>query len=90
MAVAQELQVWEREDLLTGCQAVSQAVLDRAVDVIRKNPLRAYDAIQLAGCLVMASRATMRGSPIFVTGDHALIEAARQEGLTAWNPSDEP
>ena len=45
MAVAQDLQVWEREDLLTGCQAVSQAVRLADVDVIAAYPIRPYTEV---------------------------------------------
>jgi pyruvate ferredoxin oxidoreductase alpha subunit len=45
MAVAQEVQVWEREDLLTGCQAVSQAVRLADVDVISAYPIRPYTEV---------------------------------------------
>ena len=34
MAIAQEPQVWEREELLTGCQAVSQAVRLGAIGLV--------------------------------------------------------
>jgi len=34
--------VYEREDLLTGCQAVSQAVRLADVDVIAAYPIRPY------------------------------------------------
>src|ERR1041384_5368164 len=45
MALAQETQVWEREDLLTGCQAVSQAVRLADVDVIAAYPIRPYTEV---------------------------------------------
>lgn len=45
MALAQEIQIWEREDLLTGCQAVSQAVRLADVDVIAAYPIRPYTEV---------------------------------------------
>src|SRR6059036_1400339 len=45
MAIAQEPQVWEREELLTGCQAVSQAVRLADVDVIAAYPIRPYTEV---------------------------------------------
>lgn len=45
MALAQEIQVWEREELLTGCQAVSQAVRLADVDVIAAYPIRPYTEV---------------------------------------------
>ncbi|MEE9170446.1 MAG: pyruvate ferredoxin oxidoreductase [bacterium] len=41
----QEDQVWEREDLLTGCQAVSHAVRLADVDVIAAYPIRPYTEV---------------------------------------------
>src|SRR6266542_277671 len=45
MAITQEPQVWEREELLTGCQAVSQAVRLADVDVIAAYPIRPYTEV---------------------------------------------
>ena len=45
MTVAQEVNVWEREDLLTGCQAVSHAVKLADVDVIAAYPIRPYTEV---------------------------------------------
>ncbi len=45
MAIAQEPQIWEREELLTGCQAVSQAVRLADVDVIGAYPIRPYTEV---------------------------------------------
>ncbi|HEX4209605.1 MAG TPA: type II toxin-antitoxin system VapC family toxin, partial [Candidatus Binataceae bacterium] len=36
-------------------QPINDAVLGRATEMIDRYPLRAYDAIQLAGCLVLRS-----------------------------------
>ena len=54
----------------------------------RRHPLRAYDAIQLAGCLALGSRMTER--PSFVCSDHRLLRAAEGEGFTALDPAAEP
>src|SRR5438094_5876505 len=45
MAIIQEPQIWEREELLTGCQAVSQAVRLADVDVIAAYPIRPYTEV---------------------------------------------
>jgi pyruvate ferredoxin oxidoreductase alpha subunit len=45
MALAQELQIWDREDLFTGCQAVSQGVRLADVDVIAAYPIRPYTEV---------------------------------------------
>src|SRR3989442_6752831 len=42
---AVDLSVWDREDLLTGCQAVSQAVRLADVDVIAAYPIRPYTEV---------------------------------------------
>src|SRR5438552_4749534 len=45
MTIAESLSVWDREDLLTGCQAVSQAVRLADVDVIAAYPIRPYTEV---------------------------------------------
>ena len=45
MTVAEEVKVWDREDLLTGCQAVSHAVKLADVDVIAAYPIRPYTEV---------------------------------------------
>jgi len=67
-------------------QPVTEALLERALTLIDARDLRAYDAIQLAGCLMQAflhagSLAT------FVSADRRLLEAARAEGLPVLDPA---
>src|SRR5438105_13781235 len=45
MAIVDQPQVWEREDLFTGCQAASQAVRLADVDVIAAYPIRPYTEV---------------------------------------------
>src|SRR5436853_4829667 len=45
MAIADEPKVWDREELLTGCQAVSQAVRLADVDVVAAYPIRPYTEV---------------------------------------------
>jgi len=45
MTLAERTNVWEREDLLTGCQAVSHAVRLADVDVIAAYPIRPYTEV---------------------------------------------
>lgn len=66
-------------------QGVSDAVLDAALEMIDRYALRAYDAIQLAGCLVFKTAAG-RDTPIFVCSDRQLLEAARSELLPVLDP----
>ncbi len=43
--LAQEIQVWDREELLNGCQAVSHGVRLADVDVIAAYPIRPYTEV---------------------------------------------
>lgn len=65
-------------------QPTSSAVLEEALRLIDRHPLRAYDALQLAGCLVV--RDSLPGPVTFVCADAQLCQAAKQEGLTTLNP----
>jgi predicted nucleic acid-binding protein len=67
-------------------QALSEAVLDTASGLIDRYPLRAYDAVQLAGCLVLKAMSGKEG-PIFVCSDHPLLEAAESERLPLLDPT---
>ena len=67
-------------------QPSSSAVIEDAARLIDLYPLRAYDALQLAGCL-----AAHRGAPsplTFVSADFDLCGAAGFEGLSVLNPLD--
>ena len=65
-------------------QPSTSAVMEEAARLIDRHPLRAYDALQLAGCLVV--RQGMPGPVTFVCADGRLCEAAANEGLTTLNP----
>lgn len=58
---------------------VSQVVIDQAVSLLSRHPLRAADALQLGTAVVTTDAA--RTLP-FVTIDKRLIFAARAEGFT--------
>ena len=65
-------------------QPSTAAVVEDAARLIDRHPLKAYDALQLAGRL-MARRGTP--APVtFVCADTRLCDAARVEGLTVLNP----
>lgn len=66
-------------------QAVNDTVIDTALEVIDRYALRAYDALQLAGCLVLSSI----GAEVytFVCSDHRLLEAAQGEQLRVFDPA---
>ena len=65
-------------------QSLTDAVMEEAARLIDRHPLRAYDALQLAGCLI--ARQNVPGTLTFVCADTRLCEAARSEGLTTLNP----
>ena len=69
---------------------VNDAVIDVAVELIQRHPLRAYDAVQLATALILNSAliADKLPSLTFVSADNVLCEAARAEGLPAENPNE--
>ena len=66
-------------------QTLSESVMEVACALLDRHPLRAYDSVQLAGCLVLkANRAAER--IVFVCSDDALLDAARTENLETLNP----
>lgn len=66
-------------------QGVNDTVLDLACGLIERHPLRAYDALQLAGCLVLKTAAPE--TPVFVCADQDLLRAAEAEGLASIDPT---
>lgn len=66
-------------------QSVNDAVLDSASELTGKYSLRAYDAIQLAGCIVFQK--TVSETPIFICSDKELLSAAQDEGLPCLDPA---
>lgn len=66
-------------------QSVSDVVLDGAIEIVDRYALRAYDAVQLAGCLTLKA-ATGTESPTFVCADQKLLDAARSELLPVLDP----
>lgn len=67
-------------------QVVNDSLMDVASNLIDRHALRAYDAVQLAGCLAL--RATSGADqPVFVCSDLQLLEAAESEALLCLDPS---
>jgi uncharacterized protein len=66
-------------------QMINEAVIDTALEMIDRYALRAYDAVQLAGCLVLATISAEAFT--FVCSDHALLDAARSEQLAVLDPA---
>jgi uncharacterized protein len=67
-------------------QKITDFVLDIAAVLVDRHTLRAFDAIQLAGYVVLKS-STRTDPPTFVCSDQALLIAARQEGMVILDPS---
>lgn len=71
---------------------VSDQILELAVALTGRHPLRAYDAVQLATALrVDQVLQDNRLPPVaFVSADEVLCDAARAEDMSAENPNDYP
>ena len=67
-------------------QPLSDSLLDVALTVVDGYALRGYDAVQLAGYLLLRSISGTE-EPIFVCTDKALLAAARNEGCPVLDPS---
>lgn len=69
--------------------ALIPAVIHRAKLLVRAHTLCAYDAVQLATALQIATRLEA-GTLTFVSADRALNTVAQAEGLSVANPNDHP
>ncbi|MCB1019140.1 MAG: type II toxin-antitoxin system VapC family toxin [Acidobacteria bacterium] len=65
-------------------QPSNGAVVDEALGLLDRYPLKAYDAMQLAGCIVLA--AGEEREVTLVSSDRQLLSAARGEGVAVINP----
>lgn len=77
-------QIEEDASLSFLVQPSTSAVIEEAARLIDEYLLRTYDALQLAGCLVV--RQGLPGPLTFVCADTRLCEAAALEGLPVLNP----
>ena len=72
--------------------ALTARMVQRAQDRLEQQPLRAYDALQLASAL--ASNVLLvssgRSAMIFTSADARVLAAAATPGLTAGNPNAHP
>ena len=66
-------------------QPVTDEVLEEAASLLDRHSLRAYDAIQLAGCIALQSKVSEQ--PSFVCSDRDLLQAAEREGFDVVDPS---
>lgn len=67
-------------------QSFSDSLLDVALALLDGYPLRGYDAMQLAGYLMLRSISGTE-EPTFVCADKALLAAARNEGCAVFDPT---
>lgn len=68
---------------------VTDDEVEAAADLLRAHPeyaIGAADAIHLATALALLAQGEPRQRLIFVTADRGLAEAARESGLTVFNP----
>lgn len=66
-------------------QTVTDFVVDTACALVDGHALRAFDAVQLAGYMVLKS-AGGTDMPVFVCSDQELLMAAKREGATVLDP----
>ena len=66
-------------------QMVTDFVLDRSCALVDSYALRAFDAVQLAGYMVLKS-AGGPDVPVFVCSDQELLSAAEREGALVLDP----
>jgi len=72
--------------------AIDQRAIQLAVALIRRHPLRGYDAVQLASGLLLneAIVAAAEQPLVFVTADKSLLAAAQAENLQTEDPNNHP
>jgi predicted nucleic acid-binding protein len=66
-------------------QKITDFLLDMAATLVDRHALRAFDAIQLAGFILLRSSAT-NDAPFFVCADRNLLAAAEREGAATLDP----
>ena len=66
-------------------QVVTEATFDVACELVDKHGLFALDAVQLAGYLALRTTSGAR-TPIFVSADRQLLEAAEAESIPVLDP----
>ena len=67
-------------------QILNDQLIDLATSLVSRNALRAYDAVQLAGCLTLKENSAS-DEPNFVCSDQRLLQAAETEGLACLDPT---
>ena len=71
---------------------VTDSLVQLAIDLVQRHPLRGYDAVQLASALQVNAGCAALGipAPIFVSADNNLNAAAAAEGLAVDDPNAHP
>ncbi len=91
---AQAILLWVQRHMQREYRRIdlSAAVSARAIELLRKYPLRAYDAVQLASAFETNHRLTSADlTPLtFVSADQRLIISATAEGLSVADPNQLP
>lgn len=67
-------------------QMLNDSLIDIATELVARHALRAYDAVQLAGCLMLRA-GSGNDEPSFVCADRKLLEAADSEGVACLDPT---
>ena len=67
-------------------QVLNDSLIDLATSFVNRHALRAYDAVQLAGCLMLKENSAS-DEPSFVCSDQRLLQAAESEGLACLDPT---
>src|ERR671933_920393 len=82
MAVAQQqlVRLAEREELLTGCEAIAQALRLADVDVIAAYPIRPYDGVMQAVAKLLAD-GQMDAEYIVAEGEHSQFEIVKHASV---------
>lgn len=65
-------------------QPLTELVIQEAAALLDRHTLRAYDAVQLAGCIMLRARIGRHAT--FVCSDRQLLKAAEAEGMTVLDP----
>ncbi|MBL8798066.1 MAG: type II toxin-antitoxin system VapC family toxin [Planctomycetia bacterium] len=91
---AQQAEAAFRGEQLTRFRRISATspILDLAMQLVARHPLRAYDAIQLATALFVHTQrlAANLGTVTFVSADQKLNQAASAEQLPVDDPNQHP
>jgi uncharacterized protein len=94
LAAAQKAELEFRHDLSNHFQivALAPAVLDRAMTLVARHTLRAYDAVQLASALQVQDQRLALALPVatFLCSDLELNRVATLEGYSVDDPNLHP